>query len=109
VNSEHRWAFIALMAAGVLLEVAGDVLFKKWADGGRRMWLAVGFILYSTGAIAWARSLKYEDLSKAVIVFMVANAVVAVAAGIFLFGERLSVWNWIGVALGVAAIVLCEV
>lgn len=105
----ERLPFFALMALGVVLEVAGDILFKKWADTDRRAWLVVGFGLYSMGAIGWALSLKYEGLAKAVTIFMVANVALALVAGLVLFGEKLNVWNWIGVGLALAAIVLCEI
>lgn len=104
-----RLPFFVLMAFGVVLEVAGDVLFKKWSLTGTRTWLVVGFGLYSMGAIGWALSLRYEGLAKAVTVFMVANVVLAVVAGLVLFGEKLNAWNWLGVGLALLAIVLCEI
>ena len=104
----NRVAFLLLMGFGVALEVAGDVLLKKWAGGHRWIWLATGFILYTLGTVGWAWSLRYETLSKAAIVFMVANMALAILAGHFLFGERLTTWNWVGAALAVVSIVLCE-
>jgi multidrug transporter EmrE-like cation transporter len=105
----ERLPFFVLMAFGVILEVAGDVFFKKWSLAGGRAWLVVGFGLYSMGAIGWALSLKHEGLAKAVTIFMVANVALALVAGLVLFGEKLNVWNWIGVGLALAAIVLCEI
>jgi multidrug transporter EmrE-like cation transporter len=102
------WIFAALIVVGVALEVAGDIFLKKWADGGSRTWFVVGFTLYLAGTLAWARSLKYEDLSKAAVLFTVANMLAVVVAGAALFGEKLTAWNWLGVALGAASIVLCE-
>lgn len=107
--SQERIPFFVLMVLGVVFEVAGDVFFKKWSNTGLRTWLVVGFVLYSIGSFGWAWSLKYEGLAKAVTVFMVANVALAVVAGLVLFGERLSWWNWIGIGLALVSIVLCEV
>ena len=103
-----RNAFLAMMGIGVILEVVGDVLFKKWADGGHRWWLVAGFLIYSAGSISWAWSLKHEMISKAIVLFTLANIVLVVLAGYFFFHERLTVLNWIGIALALAAVVLVE-
>jgi len=107
--TSDRLPFFAFMAMGVILEVTGDILFKKWSLTGARVWLAVGFALYSMGAFGWAWSLKYETLSKAVTVFMLLNVVFALVAGLVLFGEKLNAWNWVGIGLAFLAIVLCEI
>jgi multidrug transporter EmrE-like cation transporter len=106
---DHRLTFLVFMGVGVVLEVAGDVILKKWADNGGRAWFVFGLVVYTLGTIGWAWSLKYEDLGKAITVFMTANVVLAILAGRVFFNERLNPWNWAGVVLAVLAILLCEI
>ena len=101
--------FFMLIALAVLLEVAGDILFKKWSIGNKNILLVLGLIIYFIGTIFWAFSLKYEFLSKAISIFTILNLVIVVLVGVLLFNEKLSVTNEIGIILGVISIILIEV
>jgi len=104
----RKWIFLVVILIGTLLEVAGDVLFKTWANGSKRWALWAGFALYAAGSLGWAWSLKYESLSNAIVVFMVVNMLIAIAAGHLLFKEQLSPVNWAGIGLAIVSLVLCE-
>jgi multidrug transporter EmrE-like cation transporter len=100
--------FFILLAAGILLEVAGDIFFKRWALQSKTIILVIGALLYFTGTIFWAFSLKYETLSKAGVIFMLANIILIALAGTMIFKENLSLINKIGIALGIISIILVE-
>ncbi|HII14840.1 MAG TPA: hypothetical protein HA362_00845 [Nanoarchaeota archaeon] len=102
-------AFFALIAATVVLEVIGDVLFKKWALGSRNLFLGIGLLVYFTGTVFWAFSLRYEYLSKAISVFSVLNLIIIALVGVLMFRENLSVINKAGIALGVLSVILIEI
>lgn len=87
---------------GTLLEVVGDVFFKKH-------WLWWGMFFYTAGTFFWAYSLRFGDLSKLIVIFSVLNLVLAVIAGIFLFGETLTWIQWVGVALGTVSVILLSI
>jgi drug/metabolite transporter (DMT)-like permease len=91
--------FWALILLGGLLEVLGDFYFKKEK-------YPIGVIAYICGAVFWAWSLRYESLSKAVILFGVTNAMISVAIGIHWLEESLSSQQWIGVILGLSSLAL---
>ena len=103
-----KYLFFSLILLAVLFEVAADILFKKWSVDNRSLLLAIGVLLYMIGTVAWAYSLKLEYLSKAVTVFTVLNFILVLLAGVFFFDEHLSVMNKIGIALGLASIVLVQ-
>ncbi len=84
---------------GTLLEVVGDVFFKKH-------WLWWGMFFYTTGTFFWAYSLRFGELSKLIVIFSVLNLVLAVIAGIFIFGETLTWIQWVGIALGTVSVTL---
>lgn len=101
--------FFTLIALAVALEVVGDIFFKKWSIANQPAVLAVGLLIYFIGTIFWAISLKYELLSKAISIFTVLNLIIVVLVGVLYFQENLSLLNKIGIALGVASVILIEI
>jgi multidrug transporter EmrE-like cation transporter len=103
-----KLAFFGLIIIGVLLEVAGDVFFKKWALEHKNVLLYIGLLIYFSGAIFWALSLKFEYLSRAISIFTILNLIIAVLAGVLFFKENLSITNKLGIALGIISVILLE-
>lgn len=97
-----------LMIIGSLLEILGDVLFKKWTNGGDFKNMIFGFASYIIGSLMWMASLKYADLSRAIVVFSCLNVILAAVCGVILLGEASSKTLWIGALLCVLGIVLVE-
>ena len=104
----QKTVFFALIGGAVALEVAADVLLKKWALQDRGILLYSGLVLYLLGTVLWAFSLKHEYLSKAISVFTVFNLIAVVLVGVFLFKEDLTLVNKAGIALGIVSIILLE-
>lgn len=98
--------FILLLAPAVTLEVFADIFFKLWANNNRSLLLAVGIILYALGTLAWAYSLKFEQLSKAITLFTVVNLVAVILVGVFFFKENLNATSTLGIILGIISVVL---
>lgn len=92
----------------VVFEVVADIFFKKWALAEGKVFLAAGLALYFIGTVIWAYALKFEDLSKAIVVFVVLNLVLAVLAGVSIFGETLTTMQKVGITLGIVSVVLLE-
>ena len=104
-----KYIFFGLIALAVILEVAGDVFFKKWALEHKSLLLYVGLLIYFVGTIFWAISLKYDYLSKAISVFTILNLVAVVSVGVIYFNEDLSLVNKIGIGLGIISVFLIEI
>ncbi|MCX6718385.1 MAG: EamA family transporter [Candidatus Staskawiczbacteria bacterium] len=102
-------SFFGLIITAVLLEVAADIFFKKWSIGNKNMFLLIGLLLYATGTVFWAFSLKYEFLSKSASIFTVLNLILIIFAGALFFGEKLSFINKIGIITGIISIILLEI
>ena len=100
--------FLLIIFAAVALEVVADILFKKWSLGDNRAFLIAGLALYAIGTAAWAYSLKFEILAKAISVFTILNLVAVALAGLIIFKEHLSLTNKIGFLLGLAGVILIE-
>lgn len=103
-----KLVFFGLVALAVALEIAADILLKKWSIESRTAFLAIGLLVYFIGTVFWAVSLKYEHLSKAISLFTIFNLMCIALVGVFYFKEDLSLTNKIGIALGLVSVFLIE-
>ncbi len=100
--------FLLIILAAVAFEVVADILFKKWSLNGNGLLFAVGICLYVIGTVAWAYSLKYELLTRAITVFTVVNLIAVSVAGLIIFKEDISLTNKIGFLFGLVGVILIE-
>ncbi len=100
--------FAGYILLGVLFEAIGDVVLKKWALAQQNILLLGGLLLYFIGAIFWAFSLKYELLSKSISIFTILNLIAVALLGVFLFQEKLTLVNKLGILLGIVSVILIE-
>ncbi len=106
---------LAILVAQIFYTVA-DV-FQKKALGGLgfsfRTFInpafAFTFLISGTGFIFQMYGLSKTDLSRAIILLSVCGVIFAAAAGLIIFHDKLTWWNWLGVSFAVAAIVLVNV
>ncbi|MEI6553926.1 MAG: EamA family transporter, partial [bacterium] len=85
------------------MEIGGDILFKEWTIQHKNYLLICGVILYMFATVFWAYSLKYQDLSKAVVIFAVITLIVGASVGVFVYKENLTILNIIGVLVGLVS------
>jgi multidrug transporter EmrE-like cation transporter len=103
-----RILFILFVTVAVGFEIFADVFFKRWTITNQRSLLIGGLIIYFIGTCFWAYSLKYGELSRAVAFFTILNMLAITAIGVFLFQEKLTNLNWLGIGLGILSIILLE-
>jgi multidrug transporter EmrE-like cation transporter len=96
----------ALMFVAIVFEVAGDLVFRKWGIEQRWPLLVAGLAIYGVGAVAWAFSLRYTQVSTGIVLLGVMNVVLVVIGGMVFFKEKLSTTQLLGVLLGVASLAL---
>jgi drug/metabolite transporter (DMT)-like permease len=91
----------AIVAVLVALNMVADVSARA-----SRPWVAI--VVYTICGVAWAILLGRPGASlvKMVAVYGVLTYVLGAIAGVCLFGERLVPANWIGLALGLVALLL---
>jgi drug/metabolite transporter (DMT)-like permease len=107
-------AFLAILVAQLFYTVA-DV-FQKKALGNFgfsfRTFInpafAFTFLISATGFVFQMYALSRMELSRAIILLGVIGVVTAAIAGILVFHDKFSWWNWLGVAFAIAAIVLVK-
>jgi transporter family protein len=96
---------IILVVLGLILLATGQL--RAPAELSRRSMLFLLLSGLATGAswLAYFRALKLGEASRVAPIDKLSVALVAIL-GVSLLGERLSVWNWIGILLTVAGAVL---
>jgi len=104
-----RHIFYVLILLAVAFEVLADILFKKWSLSNNHFLLGIGMLVYLFSTVAWAFSLKYDFLTRAISLFTVINMIVVVLVGVIIFKENLSLINKVGIALGVMSIIFMEI
>ncbi len=103
-----KYLFLGLIVLGTLFEVAGDILFKKWSLSDKTPLLIAGLVIYFIGTVFWAFSLKQGELARAASIFTILNLVLIVAAGFFIFHEEVTLWQRVGIGLGLVSVALIE-
>ena len=80
----------------------------KFSEGLHRVWpIAAIVVLFIVGALLLAIAVRREGLSVAYVVGLGCEAVIAVGLGRWLFDERLTPWQSVGllfIAVGVAGV-----
>ncbi len=109
INLTMNQYFIYLVTIVAFLEVIGDILFKEWSIHSKNYLLILGILAYMAATLFWAFSLKYQSLSKAMVIFAVLTLIVGILVGVLFYKEDLSTLNIVGIALGLGSIVLLEI
>lgn len=96
---------VEVAVASLAFGVGGALM--KWSDGFSRIVpsAAVG-MLFLLGAAAMARAVTADGLSTAFVMGLGIEAVVSVALGVAVLGERLRPMEWGGIGLIVAGVAL---
>lgn len=99
---------IAFLILAVILEIIANILLKM-SDGFRRVWLGILSLLSVLGAFsALAQAVKGIELSVAYALWGGFGIAATVAAGWFLFNQRLNYKGWVGLILLLAGMVMIK-
>jgi multidrug transporter EmrE-like cation transporter len=106
----EKWLFLPVWAVYLLVlvafELVADVLAKQFAINGKLVFGVLSIGGYVLANIAWLISLRSGgSLSRGSVIFAALSGVIAVVLGLFVFHEKASHYQLIGMALGIAAIV----
>lgn len=85
------------------------MLLNQWAKhSGKGWWLLGGILFWNVALGIFILMLKRGMLAHCVLLFLLANSVIVLAASRFLLHEGLSKEQWIGIFLGLIALALME-
>ncbi len=89
-----------------VFELIADVLAKQYALNGKLVFAVLSILGYIAANIAWIISLRNGgELGKGAILFGALSGIIAVIIGVLVSREKVSTYQFIGMILGIAAIV----
>ncbi len=98
--------FAALTAA---VTISGNITAKLWADNRKPVFLAITLVFYIASSIAFPLALKYGKLSVLNAFSTIFIFSLTTLAGFFLFKERLTFLQSLGLGLAFASIIFLTI
>ncbi|MBI5467456.1 MAG: transporter [Candidatus Kerfeldbacteria bacterium] len=97
---------VALLAvAGVI----GDYFIKLAGHGPRYIdtkWFVLGLVIYAATAFGWFWVMKHIKLSSLGVIYSLTTVLLLVGIGIFVFHEKMNVYEIIGTIGAIGSVVL---
>lgn len=101
------WVLVLAVCIVALVELVADYLLKKWSFDHRRWWfLAGGMVVYAVVGCMYGVALLLGDLTIANSIWQVLSVVSVTVMGVFLFRERPTIGQWIGIAIITAGLIV---
>ncbi len=100
-------AFTILFAGAVFL-TAGDLFMKTWTGNGKSWFFAIGLILYLVADSALGISFKSKNIALASVIMITINVILLLAVSWFYYKEKIGLYGFIGIILGVLAVLFME-
>jgi multidrug transporter EmrE-like cation transporter len=103
-----KWVYFLLLL--VFFELLADILAKQFALSGKYTFAVLSIVGFIAANTAWLISLRSgAELGRGAVLFSVLSAIGAVIVAILLYHEKVTPYQYIGLLLGIAAIVLLSI
>jgi drug/metabolite transporter (DMT)-like permease len=103
----NLWTNVYFLVIAVGLSSAlGDALINIYVKTNHLGWFLLGCLGWCTAAVFWSQILRQQSFAPSAALFFIGNITVAALIGYFYFGDRVSLFQWIGVVVGVIAMIL---
>lgn len=103
-----KWLYFLLIL--VVFELIADVLAKEFALSGKYVFAVLSIVGFIAANTAWLISLRIgAELGKGAVLFSVLSAIGAVIVAVVLYQEKITIYQGIGLLLGVAAIAFLSI
>ena len=100
------YIYIAMINALDLLAILSG---KMWYLKGNPLYLIGCCAGFAGAGFFFALSMKYGDMAIVNVLWIAISIILVALAGVFMFGEYLSIWQWIGMVVVIGGIVLLNV
>lgn len=99
--------WILPLAILVLFEGIADILSKNWSLKGGTLLAIAALISYCIANTFWLFALRNgSGLGRGAIIFSVSSAIIALGLGLFVYHEKTTALQLIGLVLGLVSLVL---
>lgn len=102
-----HWALVLLLTGGLILTI-GDLVMKKWVVSDLKIYYVIGLLIWVVGLNFLAFSFKYKGIAVASMIFILCNTITLLIAGYFLYGEKISTQEMLGIVLGLGSLALMD-
>ena len=91
----------------ILFELIADVLAKNWSLNGGWFLAIASLTAYLLANTFWLFALKNgSGLGRGAIIFSLVSAIIAILLGVFLYHEKVSTIQMVGITFGLVSLVL---
>lgn len=103
-----KWLYYLFLL--VTFELIADILAKQFALNGKLLFAILSILGFVAANVAWLISLRTgAELSKGAVLFAVLSGIGAVLIGVFVYHEKTSAYQVVGLGLGIVAIAFLSV
>ena len=99
--------FVLLFIGGSILTF-GDIVMKKWVANNSIPVFITGLSIYLVGMVFLSLSYKYKNIAVASTIFVLFNIITLSIVSWLYFRETLSIYQIIGITLGLSSILFLE-
>jgi drug/metabolite transporter (DMT)-like permease len=96
--------FLTIFSA--LCSVIGNLSAKYWSDTRRLPWILLTFTMYNLGTMTYLWSLRYGKFTIVTSLFYTLVPMVTIFSGVFLFRDKVTQYQLLGIVLSVLGILL---
>ena len=98
---------ILIFSGGMVLTVA-DLVMKKWVGNSSPFLYGLGLIIYLIGMVFLSQSFKFKNIAVASLILVLFNIITLLIASWFLYQEKLSLIQMVGIIFGLISVVILE-
>jgi len=99
--------FLTFVSA--VMSIIGNVTGKYWADAHGAIWMALMLVSFTASSVAYAYSLRYGHFTTINALFYAVVPIITALFGFFLFKDKLTTLQLIGLVLGIVGIVFMTI
>lgn len=101
-----NWLLLTVMAFNLFFSTLGDVSAKLWGVTTNPKWLYFGFFINIMTVLTFMVVIRLGGLAIATAVVLLLTILINTIIGFAIFGEALSLSQWVGIGLALVAIAL---
>ena len=98
--------FSFFVIVGTLAAICASYFAKLWAIDSKWYFYVLAIALFFVGGNAMIFSIKYGGISMAIVATQLARIIVGASLGFFLFHEKVSTQQLIGICFAIPALIL---
>ena len=100
-------AVVWTITSGIVL-TAGDLVLRSWLPEKWSYGFELTFLIYIIGVLCMMMSFFQQNIALATVAAVVVNAVGYLLAVYVIYGDTISVWQGVGIFLGLVAFAILE-